>query len=186
MLPSRRIHVFARGRLRSQACSSRPRSPRSPRILPMPSLGRPPLPSKSRRDPPTRACLLTTMLTLAPIHILAAGPGRNPTASNLPRVVARVRTRVPNLAGESGRDFRACPPLLTTMLVFACVCHPRKALMTPTSRQRLLDSVAATQLQTLGCNGHRVQSPGPRGMGWPSGFAGPANALRAKEAGDGF
>ena len=45
---------------------------------------------------------------------------------------------------------------------------------------------AATQLQTLGCNGHRVQSPGPRGMGWPSGFAGPANALRAKEAGDGF
>ena len=47
-------------------------------------------------------------------------------------------------------------------------------------------AATATQLQTLGCNGHRVQSPGPRGMGWPSGFAGPADALRAKEAGDGF
>ena len=62
------------------------------------------------------------------------------------------------------------------------------------SRVVILVAAGSTQCACVAALGPREQreticaEPGarPRGMGWPSGFAVPANALRAKEAGDGF
>ena len=66
----------------------------------------------------------------------------------------------------------------------------KKAIRSRVSETELPDGsqlqLVSLTTSTVTAHGHRVQSPGPRGMGWPSGFAGPANALRAKEAGDGF